>query len=241
MQVLITRQIEQSEKFSLILKKNNIKNIVFPLIAIKNIHLNVTNKKNLDQADIIIFTSQNSVYSLLKEVNINSIKSKKIIAIGKSTETVLNKMRIKVDIVPENNYTSESLLDEIEKHRIIDKKIIIIKGIGGRSLLHKKLSKNNFLYNDVNIYERIVPITFSSLSQNTLNSITHICITSVEILCNLEYICQILKLEISKNMVFVAGNNRIAKEIVTKFFNYKILISKDPTNDEMLKTLLSST
>ena len=42
-------------------------------------------------------------------------------------------------------------------------------------------------------------------------------------------------------MVFVAGNDRIAKEIVTKFFNYKILISKDPTNDEMLKTLLSST
>jgi len=241
MQVLITRQIEQAEKFSLILKKNNIKNVVFPLITIKNINLNFINKKNLNQADIIIFTSQNSVYSLSKEINIDSIKSKKIIAIGKSTKKVLNKMKINVDIVPENNYTSESLLEEIEKHRIIDKKIIIIKGVGGRSFLHEKLSEHNYLYNDVNIYERRIPITFSSLTQNTLNNITHICITSVEILYNLEHICHMLSLEISKNIVFVAGNDRIAKEIVTKFFSYKILISKDPTNDEMLNTLLSNT
>jgi len=237
--VLITRQLEQSEKFSSLLNKENIRNFILPVLCIKNIKPNINDIKNLRKSNLIIFTSQNSVISLMKDLPQDELYSKKIAVIGKSTEKVLNEIKINVDIVPKSDFTSESLVQEIKKNKIQNEKIIIIKGIGGRNFLHEELSKNNIVFNDLNVYERYLPNNINKVPQSIWDDISHICITSTNILKNLIEVCSILKLEILENIIFVSGNERIAGKIKKYFPKNKILVSLNPTNEEMIKTILN--
>ena len=139
MHILITRQIDQSKNFSNILDKLNIKNTIFPVISIKSIQPGKHNLDNLKNSDFIVFTSQNSVTSLIKNIDILTLKDKKIAAIGGSTKKLLNNLGIKVNIFPKSNFTSESLFEEIKNNDISGKKIAIIKGLGGREYLKKQL------------------------------------------------------------------------------------------------------
>ena len=236
MNILITRQIDQSKKFSSLLNEKNIKNIIFPVIYIENISLTKKNIKDIESAELIIFTSQNAVSSIKSNLSSINISNKKIAAIGKSTEKYLNELNINVDITPKKDFTSEALLAEIKDNKIINNKVLIVKGMGGRDLLHNEISKNNIILNDLNIYKRCLPKNFNNLN---LNEISHICITSIEILNNFSKIMNIMKKNITENMIFVCGNQRIANEVLKIYKNNKLIISKNPSNKEMLKTLLS--
>ena len=97
MHVLITRQIEQSKKFSSLLDCEGIKNSIFPLIRIKNIRIKKTDIDNIKESNCIIFTSQNSVTSLLEGLEENlDFNAKTIAAIGESTKDLLNEINIKL-------------------------------------------------------------------------------------------------------------------------------------------------
>ena len=238
MYILITRQLEQSKKFSFLLKKRNIENFILPVINIKNVKPKERDLKNLYNSDFIIFTSQNSVTSLMANLLPENLNGKKIAAIGNSTKKTLNDMKIHVDICPKSDFTSESLLREIKKNSIINKKILIVKGIGGRTYLHEELSKQNTVFNDLNIYERHLPKDINKFSYAKLKNITHVCITSIDILNNFLSIYNILKLDTIENLIFVAGNKRIASECKKNSPKNEVLISLNPSNEEMLKTIL---
>ena len=143
--ILITRQLEQSEKFADILNKENIKNVILPVIQIKKIKLKTINLENIKNSNFVIFTSQNSATLLMQQLDIKNLIGKKIAAIGVSTKKKLNDLGVHVDIFPESDFTSESLFEEIESNNIVNKKIIIVKGVGGRNYLHKKLSRTAIL------------------------------------------------------------------------------------------------
>ncbi|MBT7543221.1 MAG: uroporphyrinogen-III synthase [Gammaproteobacteria bacterium] len=239
MYILITRQLEQSKKFSSLLKKKNIKNFILPAINIKNIKPKAHDLENLHKSNFIIFTSQNSVTSLMENLTPKNLRNKKIAAIGKSTKQILNDMKIHVDICPKSDFTSESLLQEIKENAIINKKILVIKGLGGRTYLHEELLKENTVYDDLVIYERHLPEGINKFSPSVLKDITHICITSIDVLNNFLVICNILKIKIEKHVIFVAGNQRIANECRNFFSFNKVLISLNPSNGEMLKTILN--
>ena len=236
--ILITRQLQQSEKFSDILNKENIKNFIFPVIEIKRIKLRTIDLENIKSSDFIIFTSQNSVKSLIHELEIKNLIGKKIAAIGESTKKSLNDLDVHVDICPKSNFTSESLLQEIRSNNIVDKKIIIIKGVGGRNCLHEELSKDNYIFNDLDVYERELPSNLNYLSMRIFLDITHICVTSIAVLDNFIKISDILKFEVSENITFISGNSRIAEVVKRRFSRNKIMVSLNPSNKEMLNTIL---
>ena len=236
--ILITRQLEQSEKFSDILNKENIKNFIFPVIEIKKIKLRALDLENIRGSNFIIFTSQNSVISLIQELDIKDLIGKKIAAIGEPTKKTLNDLGIHVDICPKSNFTSESLFQEIRSNNIVNKKIIIIKGVGGRNYLHEKLSEDNYIFNDLDVYERELPSNLNYLSIRTFLDITHICVTSIAVLDNFIKISDILKFEVSENITFITGNSRIAEVVKGRFSRNKIMVSLNPSNKEMLNTIL---
>ena len=236
--ILITRQLEQSEKFSDILNKENIKNFIFPVIEIKKIKLRALDLENIRGSNFIIFTSQNSVISLIQELDIKDLIGKTIAAIGEPTKKTLNDLGIHVDICPKSNFTSESLFQEIRSNNIVNKKIIIIKGVGGRNYLHEKLSEDNYIFNDLDVYERELPSNLNNLSMRIFLDITHICVTSIAVLDNFIKISDILKFEISENITFIAGNRRIAEIVKGRFSRNKIIVSLNPSNKEMLNTIL---
>ena len=73
MNILITRQLDQSIKFSMMLKKANIKNFIFPAITIENLTPSKEDISNIEKSNFIIFTSQNSVLSLAKKYPITNL------------------------------------------------------------------------------------------------------------------------------------------------------------------------
>ena len=237
--ILITRQLEQSEKFADILNKENIKNVILPVIQIKKIKLKTINLENIKNSNFVIFTSQNSATLLMQQLDIKNLIGKKIAAIGVSTKKTLNDLGVHVDIFPESDFTSESLFKEIESNNIVNRKIIIVKGVGGRNYLHKKLSKDNHMLDALDIYERELPSNISYLTMPIFSSVTHICITSIAVLDNFIKISSILKFKVSENVTFVAGNERIAQVVKEFFPRNKIIVSLNPSNIEMLNTLLN--
>ncbi len=116
-----------------------------------------------------------------------------------------------------HNLEHRKLFFEPNNKNIVNKKIIIIKGVGGRDYLHKKLSRNNYIFNDLDIYERELPCNINNLSSRIFLDITHICVTSIAVLDNFIKISNILKLEISENITFIAGNIRIAAVVRERF------------------------
>ena len=239
MNILITRQLDQSIKFSMMLKKANIKNFIFPAITIENLTPSKEDISNIEKSNFIIFTSQNSVLSLAKKYPITNLSGKTIGAIGKSTEEFLNGMNMKVDIVPKEKFTSESLLDEIKKNKIDNKTVLIIKGEGGRDFLNKELRKNNFVLKDCNIYKRSLPNNINEIDNLKFKDVTHVCITSIEIFKNFLKIIKTIKFIINEDITFVCGNDRIGEEVSKIFKNNRILVSDDPSNDKMLKVIIS--
>ncbi|MFL2549353.1 MAG: uroporphyrinogen-III synthase [Gammaproteobacteria bacterium] len=238
MHILITRQLDQSKNFSSLLNELNIKNTIFPVIKIKKIKLNEEQIENIKNSDLIIFTSQNSVTSLIDNLKISDLDGKIIAAIGKSTSKLLEDIGIKVDICPESDFTSETLFKEIKKKNIKNKKVTIIKGIGGRNFLQDNLSQDNHVYSDINVYSRNLPDEKDCNIDNILEDITHICITSIDVFSNLKKILDLHKISNLKKIIFISGNEKIANVIKTNFPNNSILISSNPTNEEMLKVVL---
>ena len=52
-------------------------------------------------------------------------------------------------------------------------------------------------------------------------------------------IIDILKISIHKNIIFVAGNEKIANKIKENFVDNEVSISLNPTNEAMLHTILN--
>ena len=75
----------------------------------------IENNFNLDDVDLITFTSSSTVKNLINAVGINSIKNIKIAAIGPITSNTLKDFGITADIVAEK-YTIDGLIDSIIKY-----------------------------------------------------------------------------------------------------------------------------
>ena len=99
------------------------------------------------------------------------------------------------------------------------------------------LSQGNYLYEDINIYSRNLPEEFSLNLNDLVKDITHICITSIDILNYFKKIVDIQEVSDLKNIVFISGNEKIANKIKTDFPKNKVLVSLNPTNEAMLKTI----
>ena len=239
MLVLITRQEERSKEFASMLNNKNIKNISFPVLDIETLMPTDANLSDLNKSNFLIFTSQNSVIAFMDLFSKADLTGKKVASIGIATKSALEKFQINVDISPKEDFTSEKLLEEITKFKFKNELIVIIKGKEGRSFLRDELSKKYNVLDDINIYERKISKKFNEIDIASLNEVSHICITSADILKNLLEIYVLLGLKIKESVFFVAGNKRIEKEIKKVFLNNRIIVADNPTNEAMLNAILA--
>ncbi|MBH32331.1 MAG: hypothetical protein CMD90_01640 [Gammaproteobacteria bacterium] len=238
MHILVTRQIREAEAFSKMLKNKNIIHSILPSIEIKNIKISEDSINYLLNSDILIFTSKNSFMSvkdIMKNVELNT---KKIITIGLPTKLLIENEGYNVEISPKEEYSSEELIKIIKGKDIFNnKKISIIKGEGGRSELQDYFASCNYKYQDIICYKRLAPSNAVSDLDDILKKTTHICITSADIIKNLVGIVGKDKL---KKFILIVGNDRIAKECNKLLGINNFIVSRNPSNEEMLETILKT-
>jgi uroporphyrinogen-III synthase len=141
--------------------------------------------------DILIFVSRNAVkyaHSSLAELSCR-VLSKVVIAIGLGTRSELLLLGISDVRAVDSNNGSAALLNmtELSSKNLTNKKIMILRGVGGRELLNTELTKRGAKVNYVELYRRAKPqVSASTISNIWLEKKPNVVfITSAEGLENL--------------------------------------------------------
>jgi uroporphyrinogen-III synthase len=163
-QILVTRPKHQADNLCELIAANGGQAIAFPTIeiqAVANPGDSLTSSKALSEYDFVVFVSRNAVKvafdQFLSQVSLP--EHIKIIAIGAGTAEALSEMNITAVIHAGKQADSEALLQlpEMQKEEITGKKILIIRGVGGREYLADNLIGRGALVDYAEVYKRCLP------------------------------------------------------------------------------------
>jgi uroporphyrinogen-III synthase len=110
-----------------------------------------------DHWDWIIFVSANAVRYALSTgwVDRPPRLSARIAAVGEATASALACAGVQVDLIPKPQFNSESLLAAAEFQTVASKRILIVRGVGGREHLAESLSARGAITAYAELYRRV--------------------------------------------------------------------------------------
>ena len=142
--IVITRPVEQAQLLCQMVKDAGGDCVQFPLLKISPLtdysSLDPTFKQ-LSQFDFAIFVSSNAVdqaFHRLHQLNVDFPKSIACIAVGPSTSAALSARGLTA-ITPPSRFDSEGLLALEELQHLSNKKVLLVRGVGGRELIASTL------------------------------------------------------------------------------------------------------
>lgn len=237
--ILITRPLAQTDELQALFNQAKLDFAFFPAFEIKNI----TIKSPIKSYDMAIFISVNAVIYASDYLQTITNNTKKIFAIGPATASMLAKYNITVDAYVKYNPSSESLLELVKYREIKDKKILIIRGIGGLEILKTKLQKYNIV-DYLEVYDRMM-LNVTKLHQESIKKFFNakkaiITINSKQTLLNVLAIIKAINpayIIDFKNYPIVVVSDRIAQYATTLGFK-KVYINIDIKDIEFFRKLI---
>ncbi len=160
--VLVTRPREQAESLCHLIEDSGGTAVRFPVIEI----LPGRDKQRMqdlidahEQYDIAIFISANAVQHALDAWPDHRDRPQglHIAAIGRATLAALEQYGWDADLVPDSVFNSEALLALPELQDVSGKRIMIIRGEGGRELLGDTLCSRGAQVEYAEVYRRVLP------------------------------------------------------------------------------------
>jgi len=163
--ILVTRPEHQAEHLCELISNIGGDSILFPTIEIKFI-LDSKNLLNcfshINKYDFVIFVSRNAVAAVvdnyLSQTDL-SLAQIQLLAIGAGTAAAMAEMNMTEVLHAGIQADSESLLKlpALQGELVEDKKILIVRGVGGRELLAEGLKARAALVDYAEVYERRLP------------------------------------------------------------------------------------
>lgn len=146
--IVITRPEAQAEEFGSLLRAEGARVIHFPTIKIAPAESYEGLDRvisQLSQYQWIIFTSANGVGFFLKRLHglgrdLRDLKDVRICAIGPATAATIEKLGIRVDVVPEE-FISEGVVKEFEKLNLKGSRILLPRAEQARDVIPEGLTK----------------------------------------------------------------------------------------------------
>lgn len=235
--VLVTRPLHQSQELCRLIQSNGGCPILFPAIAIEPINNPELVQKLFSKSwNIVIYTSPNAVQFA---ANLNfTVQANSIVAIGTATANTLNKvLNCKSNFIPERQ-DSEGLLNLPILMQPKDQTILIVRGIGGRTLLNETLTARGALVSIAEVYQRSLPkFNVEPMVARWKQEIQIVIATSGEILDNLLLLVGSNGRSKLLNTPLITISERLcyyAKEL--GFIN--IMRSPNASDESLLKTLI---
>lgn len=134
----------------------------------------------------IIFVSPNAVRFASKLLPASAWQGEGIGAVGATTAQLLQQSGITVDLLPTQGYDSEGLLSLPELSQLSGKRVLIVRGEGGRPLLGESLEARGAKVRYAEVYRRARPSTpVDSLLRCWDKEVQLVTATSNEVLNNL--------------------------------------------------------
>lgn len=243
--IMITRPAHQAGGLADDIEAAGGSPFLFPTLEINANELSAQDKEKIAQIaqfDIIIFISPNAVEHGLNQIQtIGNLPDNILLAtIGQGSAKSLNNiLGKKPDICPDKNFNSEGLLETDAMQNVANKRILIIRGNGGREHLKKTLQQRGALVEYLNVYQRVKPkINCAELEQYLQNNeIAVIVITSAESLKNLVELTPekvILRL---LDLPLLLINKRLVDIANQAGFKNKLVVATEASDKAIFKTL----
>ncbi len=157
--ILVTRPAAQAENLCRLIEAAGGHALRLPLLSIEAITDSATAAEALSHPELwnwILFTSANAVHCAAPWIR-HWTSRPAVGAIGKATADKLGEQGIRVDLVPELEFNSESLLALPQMADLTGQKILIVRGQGGREHLATTLTARGGTVRHAEVYRRIKP------------------------------------------------------------------------------------
>jgi len=244
LRVVVTRPAHQAEHLCQLIEQAGGIAIRLPVIEITaptDIQAAQDKLSQLENFSTAIFTSANAVDGLfqLAPPTFKWPTQLQVAAIGKRTASRLKAHAIAVDIIPDQGFNSESLLQSSSMNNISGKKIIICKGEGGRTLLAKTLTQRGAYIETVDLYQRKRPNKgLRNIQQaGKSGSIDLFVVTSNEGLQNLFEMATTNEREWLLKTPLVVISERAAQLAKTLGFSHKPVVACEASDEGLLNSL----
>jgi uroporphyrin-3 C-methyltransferase/uroporphyrinogen III methyltransferase/synthase len=152
MHILITRPEGKGTELALELQQAGYQTTQCPVLTLDYLTVNSSELAPLENADKVIFISQDAVHALLKLTpTIN--KAAQLYAVGQQTADAVYEAFGRRAAVPKK-HDSEGLLELKTLQDVELSNIVLVKGVGGRTTIAKTLKQRGALLNQLVVYKR---------------------------------------------------------------------------------------
>jgi uroporphyrinogen-III synthase len=241
--IAITRPVDQAKNLSQLIEAAGGHVIPFPLIEIVPlVDYTQFNQviSNIQQYDWAIFISSNAVENGIPKLIKQGIpKQLKFAAIGPVTAKSLTNYGIEETLIPNGRFDSESLLSMPEMHDMQGKKVLIVRGVGGRELLADTLKARGAQVIFAECYRRINPqkdcrVLEQAWNENKLHAIV---VTSSEAM---RYLLEIAGDSNWLKDVLICVNHTRISDLVSQQ-NLKSAVASAPGDEAMINLIVQKT
>ncbi|MGD9163433.1 MAG: uroporphyrinogen-III synthase [Chromatiales bacterium] len=185
--VLVTRAVHQASGLAGLIESQGGRAICFPALEIGPARDPASALELLRQGwDLAIFISPNAVRHAFELLAGDRLQSHQIAAVGEATARALQNTGMPADLMPQHRYDSEGLLALPELQQMHNRRVLIVRGQGGRSLLGDSLRARGAKVGYAEVYRRLKPMVDPTpLLQHWQADVDIVTATSVEVLDNL--------------------------------------------------------
>jgi uroporphyrinogen-III synthase len=235
LKVLVTRPQTQAQLLSDLITEQGGSAIRFPVITIKQLDTHLWADSNLVDVAMIIFVSRNAVSHFVSGLRNELPKTIALVAVGKGTAEAMHQQGLTVDLQPTQAVGSEGLLAMPELAQVAGKKIVIVRGKGGRELLADTLIARGATISYIEVYERCIASPNREQCDAALLADAIVC-TSVAGVTNLK---QLLKNDIETVMLkpLIVLSERIKQHALSLGFN-QVDVSADASDQAIMQRLM---
>ena len=184
--VLVTRPAEQADALCELIEKAHGRPVRFPALEIlppADAGAATDLLQRAAEADLLIFVSANAVrraFPLLPDVLPAGLA---IAAVGRATARALEEVGLEPTLVPTQRFDSEGLLSLPGLQQMAGKRVLIVRGEGGRELLRQALEERGAEVAYAEVYRRrCASRSTANLAASWDRLVQAVTVTSVEIL-----------------------------------------------------------
>lgn len=150
----MTRPEAQSENLACLIHQAGGEAILFPVIRIEPVTDGDWQTDNLDKVDWLIFVSRNAVECFIAGRQFSLPDSLQLAAVGDGTAKAMREAGLRVDCQPESSTGSEGLVQMPAMQIMAGKRVVIVRGVGGRELLADTLTARGASIAYMEVYRR---------------------------------------------------------------------------------------
>ncbi len=237
--VLVTRPAEQAAAFAEKVSEAHGRPVSFPTLEILGPEDKQAARAQLAQlgrVDTLIFVSANAVRYAFPLMPDNIPLNLQIAAVGSATAHTLEEYGLDPTLVPEHMH-SEGLLALPALQSVEDKRILIVRGNGGRETLRATLESRGARVDYVEVYRRQLPRRNpGNLIRNWDQLVDVVTVTSVQILENLFALLGEQGQPLLQATPVLVGSERIAARAKASGCR-KVFLAASALDDAMLEAL----